>query len=165
MKKVTYVALTVVTLCVITMFASKASVVNANISKITSFEGKLANDFMIEMIYVPSTQKLGVVLKNKKGEYVEGYMLKDVKSADNLLGKHDLSSAKKYGKGNYLGKSFIVKSINEKSTTVQIENQKQPVSLPVTVETSSQLAAAGWCTRLCEPTTKDYDWWACFNVA
>ena len=110
------------------------------------------------MIYVPSTEKLGIVVKDAEGKYVEGYILKDIKNNDNLIDTHSLSSAIKYGEISTLDNSFEIKSINKEIAVIKIQDKL----VPMKINTKASSAIPGWCDRLCNPTSEEYDWDRCF---
>ena len=159
MKNTIYVAFGIVSLSLLILLNLGGNTANASNSNIISYESEMSNGQTIEMIYVESTQKLGIVVKDKEGKNITGYILKDV---SDTLGEHNLSLSKKYGKGGYLGKTFKIDSINDDSAVIVIANQQKPIQMKVATESTNELQALPGCYWVCDGAV-EFDWWKCFK--
>ena len=111
------------------------------------------------MIYSREAKKLGVVVKDSDGKYLEGYILKNV---SDIEGKYDLSLAKKFGEGNSLGNIIKIKNVGNKSAEVYLETNAKALALTINSELTTELSENPGCYWVCDGAPV-FDWWTCFK--
>jgi hypothetical protein len=132
-----------------------------DVPKAHLFDGQLADGTKIQVAYVPSTGKLGLITKDAAGKPTSAHMFYKVADTSERFYR---TASDSFGKVNdELFVYFELSGLQGDSITITVDG-KRPQSLvgqePVPV---TSLAPFGNCRNYCYPSNPDnYNWYQCF---
>ncbi|MFV0390250.1 MAG: hypothetical protein ACK5NT_16025 [Pyrinomonadaceae bacterium] len=144
---------------VMTGFSSKLTV-SASEGNFTAYSSTILNDKTLMVIFSPEAKKLGVVIEDGDGKYLEGYVISDVTK---ILGKYNLTKAKRFGDSKILGGTIRLSRNRNGSMKLYNNNSEIPFKIEQNTVVESEFAnSPPSCYWVCDGSP-DFDWWECFK--
>ncbi|MBV6496685.1 MAG: hypothetical protein JFAIHJKO_01813 [Pyrinomonadaceae bacterium] len=159
MKKSIFTVFTTFAVVFTALAIGRATAAKTNV---TAFYGRLADGQKIELLFVESTGKLAVAIRDKEGKYLSGYIFKGVSTE---TGDFKFADAYRHFGDATLSTSLSIKRLADSTLSAALDGgadtnillKKDSVKLKELSELSDP--PFGECTFWCY---EHYDWYMCF---